>query len=211
MLSEIDPALNAAPGDVRHARASTRPTGSSTASRSRRPTPSRPTRATRVLLRYVNVGSRAALDEPARRRPDRRSPTTATAWLRRAVGRRAGRPRRHGRRARHRADRPRVEGRALRVRRPPRQRRPDARADPLSVAFGGMLTFLDTNAPAAEHRRRGPGLDAVARPANPPTAPVPVTVTATVSDATTGGSTVDARPSSSSTTPSRPEPASAPR
>ena len=31
-------------------------------------------------------------------------------------------------------------------------------ADPLQLAFGGMLTFLDTAAPAAEHGWRRPGV-----------------------------------------------------
>ena len=66
-------------------------------------------------------------------------------------------------------------------------------ADPQQLAFGGMMTFLDTAAPppsAPTAWGRCPAHIAVSP--NPPTALAPVTVTADLSDATTGGSTVDA-------------------
>ncbi|GGM86046.1 hypothetical protein GCM10009721_08470 [Terrabacter tumescens] len=58
--------------------------------------------------------------------------------------------------------------------------------DPLSVAFGGMLTFLDTNAPAPSLDKIGPVSTAIKVTPNPSDGTGAVTVTATVSDATTG-------------------------
>ena len=63
-------------------------------------------------------------------------------------------------------------------------------ADPLSVAFGGMMTFLDTNAPAPSLDEVGPVSTGVTATPNPATGTGAVTVTATVSDATTGGHAV---------------------
>ena len=60
-------------------------------------------------------------------------------------------------------------------------------ADPLQLAFGGMMTFLDTARPATEHRRRRPGVIARRAGAEPVRrARADVTVTADLSDATTG-------------------------
>ena len=63
-------------------------------------------------------------------------------------------------------------------------------ADPLSVAFGGMLTFLDTNAPPPSLDRVGPVSTGITATPNPSAGTTPVTVTATVSDATTGNHAV---------------------
>ncbi len=63
-------------------------------------------------------------------------------------------------------------------------------ADPLSVAFGGMMTFLDTNAPPPSSDEVGPVSTNIAATPNPSDGTSAVTVTATVSDATTGGSAV---------------------
>lgn len=62
--------------------------------------------------------------------------------------------------------------------------------DPLSVAFGGMMTFLDTNAPAPSSDGVGPVSTGIKADPNPSDATGPVTITATVSDATTGHGTV---------------------
>ena len=64
-------------------------------------------------------------------------------------------------------------------------------ADPLSVAFGGMLTFLDTNAPPPSTDAVGPASTAVAVTPNPADGTGAVTVTATVTDANSGGSAID--------------------
>ena len=66
-----------------------------------------------------------------------------------------------------------------------------AGVDPTSVAFGGMLTFLDTNAPPPSTDSVGPASTAVAVPPGPANGTVPVTVTATVTDANSGGSAID--------------------
>ena len=63
-------------------------------------------------------------------------------------------------------------------------------ADPLQFAFGGMLTFLDTNAPAPNSDGVGPVSSHVWCPRIHRTPRNPVTVTADLSDASTGGSTV---------------------
>ncbi|MEV6892197.1 multicopper oxidase domain-containing protein [Kribbella sp. NPDC051137] len=63
-------------------------------------------------------------------------------------------------------------------------------ADPAQFAFGGMLTFLDTNAPPPATDGVGPVSSHVRLAPNPATGQVPVTVTADLSDATTGGSGV---------------------
>jgi FtsP/CotA-like multicopper oxidase with cupredoxin domain len=63
-------------------------------------------------------------------------------------------------------------------------------ADPAQFAFGGMLTFLDTNAPPPSTDGVGPVSTHVRVAPNPATGQVPVTVTADLSDATTGGSVV---------------------
>ena len=62
--------------------------------------------------------------------------------------------------------------------------------DPLQVAFGGMLTFLDTNAPAPSTDGVGPVSTHVSLSPNPSDGLAPVTVTADLSDVTTGGSAV---------------------
>ncbi|MGV8966510.1 MAG: multicopper oxidase domain-containing protein [Cellulomonas sp.] len=63
-------------------------------------------------------------------------------------------------------------------------------ADPLALAFGGMLTFLDTAAPPPSTDIVGPVSTNVAASPNPSNGLTPVTVTADLSDATTGGSPV---------------------
>ncbi|GAA1133414.1 hypothetical protein GCM10009630_34480 [Kribbella jejuensis] len=63
-------------------------------------------------------------------------------------------------------------------------------ADPAQFAFGGMLTFLDTNAPPPSTDGVGPVATHVRLAPNPATGQAPVTVTADLSDATTGGSVV---------------------
>ena len=63
-------------------------------------------------------------------------------------------------------------------------------ADPLQFAFGGLLTFLDTNAPPPSTDGVGPVSAHVTLSPNPSDGLAPVTVTADLSDATTGGSTV---------------------
>jgi FtsP/CotA-like multicopper oxidase with cupredoxin domain len=64
-------------------------------------------------------------------------------------------------------------------------------ADPAQLAFGGMLTFLDTNAPPPSADGVGPVSSHIGLTPNPSTGLSPVTVTADLSDATTGGSAVD--------------------
>ncbi|MDX6238045.1 MAG: hypothetical protein QOG10_2860 [Kribbellaceae bacterium] len=61
-------------------------------------------------------------------------------------------------------------------------------ANPVQVAFGGMLTFLDTNAPPPSADGVGPVSTHVRVSPNPSDGRAPVTVTADLSDATTGGS-----------------------
>ena len=63
-------------------------------------------------------------------------------------------------------------------------------ADPLQFAFGGMLTFLDTAAPAPTTDAVGPVSSHITLSPNPSNGLAPVTVTADLSDATTGGSNV---------------------
>lgn len=63
-------------------------------------------------------------------------------------------------------------------------------ADPLSFAFGGMITYLDTAAPPPSTDIVGPVSSNVAASPNPSDGLAPVTVTADISDATTGGSAV---------------------
>ncbi|HET8600580.1 MAG TPA: multicopper oxidase family protein [Segeticoccus sp.] len=63
--------------------------------------------------------------------------------------------------------------------------------DPLAVAFGGMLTFLDTNAPPPSTDAVGPVSSRISLSPNPSDARSAVTVSATVSDAKSGGSAVD--------------------
>jgi hypothetical protein len=63
-------------------------------------------------------------------------------------------------------------------------------ADPTQLAFGGMLTFLDTNAPPPSTDGVGPVSSHVKLTPNPSTGLSPVTVTADLSDLTTGGSAV---------------------
>ncbi len=63
-------------------------------------------------------------------------------------------------------------------------------ADPLSFAFGGMMTYLDTAAPAPSTDGVGPVATHVTASPNPASGLLPVTVTADLSDATTGGSAV---------------------
>jgi len=61
----------------------------------------------------------------------------------------------------------------------------------LSLAFGGMLTFLDTNAPAPSLDGVGPVSSHVTASPNPSNGLADVTVTADLSDATTGNASVD--------------------
>jgi hypothetical protein len=63
-------------------------------------------------------------------------------------------------------------------------------ADPTQLAFGGMMTFLDTNAPAPTDDGVGPVSSHVRANPNPSDGLSPVTVSADVSDATTGSSPV---------------------
>jgi hypothetical protein len=63
-------------------------------------------------------------------------------------------------------------------------------ADPLSFAFGGMLTFLDTAAPPPSLDGVGPVSSHITVTPNPSNGLAPVTIAADVSDATAGGSTV---------------------
>ncbi|MFF1819677.1 multicopper oxidase domain-containing protein [Kribbella sp. NPDC058245] len=63
-------------------------------------------------------------------------------------------------------------------------------ADPSQFAFGGMMTFLDTNAPPPSTDGVGPVSTHLRLSPNPSTGQSPVTVTADLSDATTGGSVV---------------------
>ncbi|HZC72720.1 MAG TPA: multicopper oxidase domain-containing protein [Jatrophihabitans sp.] len=62
---------------------------------------------------------------------------------------------------------------------------------PLNLAFGGMLTFLDNNAPPPSADLVGPVASDVSVSPNPSDGLSDVTVTANLSDATTGGSNVD--------------------
>ncbi|MGN6299565.1 MAG: multicopper oxidase domain-containing protein [Angustibacter sp.] len=63
-------------------------------------------------------------------------------------------------------------------------------ADPLQLAFGGMLTYLDTNAPPPSSDVVGPLADNISLSPQPASGLVDVTVRADLSDATTGGSSV---------------------
>ncbi|HEX3003699.1 MAG TPA: multicopper oxidase domain-containing protein [Angustibacter sp.] len=63
-------------------------------------------------------------------------------------------------------------------------------ADPLQLAFGGMLTYLDTNAPPPSSDDVGPLADNITASPQPASGLVDVTVRADLSDATTGGSSV---------------------
>ncbi|MGB8649721.1 MAG: multicopper oxidase domain-containing protein, partial [Mycobacteriales bacterium] len=63
-------------------------------------------------------------------------------------------------------------------------------ADPLQFAFGGMMTFLDTNAPAPTTDGVGPVSSHIALSPNPSDGRSDVTVTADLSDVRTGGSDV---------------------
>ena len=68
-------------------------------------------------------------------------------------------------------------------------------ADPTQTAFGGMLTFLDTNAPPPDPGAPdllGPTATHVAATPNPSDATTPMTVTADLDDTDTGGSNVSA-------------------
>ncbi|GAA5035465.1 hypothetical protein GCM10023258_37340 [Terrabacter aeriphilus] len=60
-------------------------------------------------------------------------------------------------------------------------------ADPMALAFGGMLTFLDTNAPPPSSDEVGPVSTGITATPNPADGTGAVTVTAMVSDTTTGG------------------------
>jgi FtsP/CotA-like multicopper oxidase with cupredoxin domain len=64
-------------------------------------------------------------------------------------------------------------------------------ADPLQTAFGGMMTFLDTAAPLPSTDVVGPVSTHLSASPNPSDGLAPVTVSADVSDVTTGGSNVD--------------------
>lgn len=64
-------------------------------------------------------------------------------------------------------------------------------ADPMQAAFGGMLTFLDTNAPVPSGDLVGPSASHVSATPNPSDATADVTVTADLSDVATGNSNID--------------------
>lgn len=68
----------------------------------------------------------------------------------------------------------------------------DAASSSTQLAIGGMVVVLDTNAPVASGDRVGPLTSAVAVDQNPADTTTPVTVSATLSDATTGGSGLQA-------------------
>lgn len=68
----------------------------------------------------------------------------------------------------------------------------EAQTDPTQLAFGGMMTVLDTNAPPDPVDSIGPVPAHVTASPNPSDGKADVTVTADLSDATTGGSGVDA-------------------
>ncbi len=65
-------------------------------------------------------------------------------------------------------------------------------ADPTLVATGGMITSLDTEAPLPSPDAVGPVPSRLTAAPSPSDGTVPVVVTADISDATTGGGTVDA-------------------
>ena len=65
-------------------------------------------------------------------------------------------------------------------------------ADPTQTAFGGMLTFLDTNAPPTSSDGVGPVATHVTATPNPSDATTPMTVTADLDDSANGGSNVTA-------------------
>ena len=137
----------------------------------RRPTRSPPTRATRCCCATSTSGSRAARDEPARRRPGRRSRRTGTRLAyARAVGRRR-RSTRASPSTRSSRCRPARRRRSRSSRRPATSTTPARRtADPLQVAFGGMMTFLDTERAAAE-RPTASGRSSTAHRGRRPTRP----------------------------------------
>ena len=62
--------------------------------------------------------------------------------------------------------------------------------DPNQLAFGGMLTFLDTAAPPPSDDKVGPVATHISATPNPSNGLADVTVSADLSDATTGGSNV---------------------
>ena len=64
--------------------------------------------------------------------------------------------------------------------------------DPTRIAFGGMMTFLDTNAPADTVDAVGPVPSRVQATPDPSNGKTDVTVTADLNDVTTGGAAVDA-------------------
>ncbi|GAA1974495.1 hypothetical protein GCM10009798_39670 [Nocardioides panacihumi] len=64
--------------------------------------------------------------------------------------------------------------------------------DVTQVATGGMMTFLDTNAPAPTDDHVGPASRHLAVSPNPSAGLTPLTVTADLSDTSSGGSAVDA-------------------
>ena len=160
VLSEIDPALNADPDDVRHAQLQPayrlingKPFPETDADRDR------PGPQGAAALRQRRVADPP--DDHARRRPAARSPTTATRW---PTPRRRGRPRTSS--PAQTVDTlvtmptgPEAKLTLYEPAQPPRQQRP-AHRRPAADAFGGMMTFLDTARPAAQHRRRRPGVDA---------------------------------------------------
>ena len=64
-------------------------------------------------------------------------------------------------------------------------------ASPVQVAFGGMLTFLDTAAPAPSSDAVGPVASNLKAAPNPSDGLAPVTITADLSDVDTGNSPID--------------------
>ncbi len=64
-------------------------------------------------------------------------------------------------------------------------------ADPTQIAFGGLLTFLDTNAPPPSTDGVGPSASHLKVSPNPSDGKADVSITADLSDAATGGSAID--------------------
>ena len=184
----VDPALNAAPTtfDMRGFRPKYRLING-------KPFPATDPVSTdqghKVLLRYVNVGLAEPLDEPAGREADAGGPGRPPHALRRALGGRRGRPGSHRRHLVPMPTGPEAKV-ALFEAGGHLDNAGQTTADPQQLAFGGMMTFLDTAAPPPSTDGVGPVSSHIAVSPNPSDGLSPVTVTADLSDATTGGSTV---------------------
>ena len=166
VLSEIDPALNANPAtfDMRDFAPGYRLING-------KPFPATDPVATdqghKVLLRYVNAGSQTHAmtvlgGEQVEIAQDGHPLTTPTPVAAESVdpGQTAGHARDDADRARRRSSRVYERGRHL-------DNNGQHTADPLQIAFGGMMTFLDTAAPAAQHRRRRSGRPRTSRSPEP--------------------------------------------